>query len=162
MSVNNIVNALEDLVEIHHQLAKISEEKTTLIKEGRIDEFQQLILTERKRILTLEQAETKRQKAVEQWFYGQGRLNEEMTITNMLELITDEQDQTSLATVATQLTEAITSLKRQEQLNQELLEQSMQFVQMSLNMLSPSINQMNYGEKKQSNQRNRSVFDSRA
>lgn len=162
MSVSNIVNALEDLVEIHHQLAKISEEKTTLIKEGRIDEFQQLILTERKRILTLEQAETKRQKAVEQWFYGQGRLNEEMTITNMLELITDEQDQTSLATVATQLTEAITSLKRQEQLNQELLEQSMQFVQMSLNMLSPSINQMNYGEKKQSNQRNRSVFDSRA
>lgn len=162
MAIKAVQTALENLVNIHHDLIQISEEKTEFVKEGQIDKFQKLLLAERKQVLRLDQAEEKRQEAVEQWFENDNKQDENRTITRMLELITDEQEQTDLAAITTDLTEAVTTLKRQEQLNRELLEQSMQFVQMSLNMLSPSIDQMNYGEKKQSKQRDRSVFDSKA
>lgn len=162
MSIAPIIAALENLVQIHHELVHISEEKTELIKSGRVDAFQKKILAERKLVLSLEQAERKRLEVVEQWFNNHNKSIDEKTITNMLEMIRDEEDKTRLATVTTELTETITNLKRHEQLNRDLLEQSMQFVQMSLNMLSPSIEQMNYGEKKQANQRDRSVFDSKA
>lgn len=162
MTLHQVVLTLEDLVGIHHELLQISKEKTTFVTKGEVDEFQKLLLKERKLILRLEKAEKARQEAVEQWFSDKDDSIEHKTITHMLDLITDQQEQTMLANITTDLTEAITTLKRQEQLNHDLLEQSMQFVQMSLNMLSPSIEQMNYGEKKQTNQRDRSVFDSRA
>ncbi len=86
---------------------------------------------------------------------------EEMTITNMLNMLSNNDDQKALLAVTTELTESITKLKRLEQLNRELLEQSMQFVQMSLNMLNPTIDHMNYGDKKQT-ERKHSMFDSKA
>lgn len=161
MSITNIIQALEHLVDIHHRLLKRSREKTELIKDRNVEQLQQLIVQERKFILHLEQAEKKRQAFVKDWFLKQGKQDEEMTISNLLMLTNNKQEQKKLAKVTTALTEVITELKRQEQLNRELLEQSMQFVQMSLNMLSPSYDQMNYGANKR-NKQIHSVFDSKA
>lgn len=74
----------------------------------------------------------------------------------------DEQSREGLEKTAVALTNVITRLKEQKQLNQALIQQSMQFVELSLDMLSPSIRNMNYGEKKSSGPKGRSVFDSKA
>lgn len=163
MTFEKVVQSLTKLVDIHQQLISLSEEKTEFIKAGKVEELQNKLLQERKLVLQLEQAEAERQKVISSWFEERGLTEEEKTITSMLAAIDDEEQQAELAAVTTELTEAVTTLKRSEHLNRELLEQSMQFVQMSLHLLNPSLEQMNYGENKQ-NQPNRdqSMFDSKA
>lgn len=162
MAFESVVRSLRKLVELHQQLINISEQKTDLIKEGKVEKLQEKILQERKLVLQLEQYEKERQALVESWFISKDLTTEDMTISSILLNLDNEKQQNKLASVATELTEAITDLKRSEQLNRELLEQSMQFVQMSLHLLSPTLEQMNYGKKDAEVDRGRSVFDSKA
>src|SRR5690625_485172 len=147
---------------IHEELLKGSKRKTDIIKEGSTEKLQAILAEERKYIKVLEQAEERRQKEVEKWYSDQQLSLEEMTITNMLHMLTDKQDQQLLENITIHLTEAITALKQQEQLNQALIQQSMQFVQLSLDMLSPTIQNMNYGKSQGNEGAKRSVFDSKA
>ena len=162
MSITAINESLQALTRIHEELLEVSKRKTDIIKEGSIEKLQALLAEERKYIKVLEQAEQKRQKEVEKWYTDQQLPLEEMTITNMLHMLTDKQDQQVLENVTIQLTEAITELKQQERLNQTLIQQSMQFVQLSLDMLNPTIQNMNYGKTKDHEGAKRSVFDSKA
>lgn len=164
MSIEVIIQSLTELTSIHENLNSISEEKTEVVKEGSVDKLQQLLSKERKQILILEKAENKRQELVEKWFSEQKLPLNDMTITHMLEIITNEHDANRLEHTTIGLTKAITKLKQQEQLNQDLIRQSMQFVQMSLDMMSPTIKNMNYGKGKDRDTEGskRSVFDSKA
>lgn len=162
MLFEKVVHSLEELVATHHKLIDLSEEKTELIKDGKVDELQAKVLAERKLVLQLEQEEKNRHEIVKAWFSSSGKDTKEQTITSMLTMLEDEEDQSRLAETTRELTEAIVKLKRSEQLNQELLEQSMQFVQMSLHLLNPTLKDMNYGEKDSEVKSRHSIFDSRA
>lgn len=162
MTLDEVIHSLKALVDIHHELIDVSNQKTEEIKVGNVERLQDKVLQERRLVLKLEQAERKRQQVVERWFSAQNITEEEKTISTMLTMLSEEEEQSELASVTTDLTEAITTLKRTEQLNRELLEQSMQFVQMSLSLLSPSLEQMNYGGDAKESHREHSVFDSKA
>jgi len=162
LSADLIIQSLEELVSIHENLLTISEEKTKVIKEGSIDKLQNLLVKERKQIRLSEQAEVNRQTVVEQWCMNNGTTVDSATITNILQMLTDEVERQKLEHTATKLTETITRLKQQEQLNHVLISQSMQFVQLSLDLMSPTLKNMNYGVNKESDITTRSVFDSKA
>ncbi|WP_339227324.1 flagellar protein FlgN [Oceanobacillus sp. FSL K6-2867] len=162
MSADTIRESLEELVQIHMDLLAISKDKTHIVKEGSIENLQKLLVKERKLLRLLEQAEKKRQQAVHDWCEMNRIQEEAATITNMLKHITLETERVQLEVAATKLTEMITNLKQQEQLNQVLISQSMQFVQLSLDLMSPTLTSMNYGVKNETEVMNRSVFDSKA
>ncbi|MEC5422861.1 flagellar protein FlgN [Virgibacillus sp. C22-A2] len=163
MSAQSIIQSLEKLVNLHTNLLEFSQEKTEIMKEGSIEKLQSLLVKERKLIRLTEQAEEKRNKEVINWFAINQLPADDTTVTKMLEFLRDESDKTELEKTTTKLTEVITELKQQEQLNQALINQSMQFVQLSIDMLNPSIHSMNYGSKSdESTEVKRSVFDSKA
>lgn len=162
MSVQQIMELMEQLVDVHKQLLSISKEKTERFKEGAIEPLQQLLVKERKQIRLLEQTESKRQQAVEKWFQTNGMDTEQYTVSHMLEKLEDEKERETLANITTTLTETIVELKQQEQLNEALIRQSMEFVQMSLDLMNPNISSMNYGKEMKKNTGNRSLFDSQA
>ncbi len=162
LSIQPIIQSLEKLIGLHESLLEISKQKTAVVKEGAVENLQSLLLKERKHVQALEQAENKRQKAVQVWVSEYSPDLEQATITGILEVIDDQQSKKELENVTITLTETITELKQQEQLNQSLIQQSMQFVELSLNMMKPSIRNMNYGGKKPSDSIERSVFDSKA
>lgn len=163
MSVKRLIDLLTRLVDIHQNLLDLSMEKTEIIKSGSIDKLQSLLAKERKYIQLVEQTEKERIEESKAWFKSQKLLDEEMTITKMLENLDNESDKEALATVTTELTNKIASLKQQEQLNRNLIEQSMQFIHLSLDMLHPSIQQMNYHPTTTVNEAvKQSVFDSKA
>ena len=137
MSVQQIMELMEQLVDVHKQLLSISKEKTERFKEGAIEPLQQLLVKERKQIRLLEQTESKRQQAVEKWFQENGMDTEQYTVSHMLEKLEDEKERETLANITTTLTETIVELKQQEQLNEALIRQSMEFVQMSLDLMNP-------------------------
>ncbi|WP_179151879.1 flagellar protein FlgN [Oceanobacillus senegalensis] len=162
MSVKSITESLEKLIFVHRELLGLSKQKTEIVKEGSVAPLQALLVTEGKQIRLLEQTELKRQQEVEQWFSDRKCRQEEKNITKMIEIIEREADKEALAKAMKDLTELIIELRNQEKLNQTLLQQSMQFVQLSLDMMAPSIKNMNYGiqQVKADNQTNRSLFDS--
>lgn len=162
MSIKAINESLQVLTKIHEELLKVSKQKTDIIKEGSTEKIQAILVEERKYIKVLEQAEQNREEKVEKWYIDKQLPLENMTITNMLEILTDKQEQQELEHMTVQLTKTITKLKQQEQLNQALIQQSMQFVQLSLDMLNPTIQNMNYGKSQETGESKRSVFDSKA
>lgn len=151
------------MVGLHRELLDASLRKTEILKEGDVDEMQKVFAVERKLLRKIEQAEQTRMEIVSHLTETLG-LDEEPTITKILEHVTDETERNSLADVTIELTETITELKAQEKLNLELLNQSMQFVQMSLDLLNPSLKNLNYSAKNQETKEssNRSIFDSKA
>ncbi|WP_449355481.1 flagellar protein FlgN [Virgibacillus natechei] len=163
MSIKQIIKPLEHLVTIHEALVAISREKTEIVKEGAVEKLQSLLIKERKQINMLEKAEESRQEAVESWFLENKLPLTDTTLTRMLEIADNEDGIEELTAITITLTESITSLKQQEQLNKTLLNQSIKFVQLSLDMINPSLKNMNYGTNKQEPApMKRSIFDSQA
>ncbi|MGM8364584.1 flagellar protein FlgN [Virgibacillus sp. W0181] len=165
MSMQNIIQSIAKLVDIHTYLLEISEQKTEAIKKGTIDELQALLTKERKYTQLLEQIEIDRMEKVNAWLSKQGNPSEqaEMTVTSMLEMLENEREKLELANITTKLTHTITELKQQEQLNRDLIDQSMKFIHMSLNMIQPTIENMNYNKHQSSSGTSkRSLFDSKA
>lgn len=162
MSAQTIIQTLEKLVHIHQDVLAISQQKTEIIKEGSVEKLQALLVKERRYIRLMEQAESARKTAADDWLAQSQLTQEDATITNLLEMMHNEDDKQALEKITVILTEMIIKLKQQEQLNQQLINQSMQFVQLSLDVMTPSIKSMNYGSKKETQAIKRSVFDSKA
>ncbi|MFC4557527.1 flagellar protein FlgN [Virgibacillus kekensis] len=161
MSLRPVTDSLEKLIILHKSLLEVSKQKTDIVKEGSAEKLQSLLVKERKHVQALEQAEAKRQQVVGGWLKHQGIQSDEATLTDILNNVIDQQDKRELEAAAVELTNVITQLKQQEQLNQALIRQSMQFVELSLETMKPSIQSFNYGGNKTSAP-GRSVFDSRA
>lgn len=161
MSIESIIHPLEKLITLHQSLYDLSLKKTAFLKEGSINALQQILVKERKIAHTVETTENVRYKAVKEWMETHGS-KKEGTVSELLDIVSNEEESMKLATLSTLLTEEIRKLKHNEQLNQALLEQSLQFVQVSLDLMNPSLKNINYGTQAETYSNKRSVFDSRA
>lgn len=163
MVSHTIIVTLRTLIKLYTHLLQVSKQKTEAIKDYQLEPLEELLVTERKLIQQIEKAESKRYQAVEAWFDSNESSGTKRTITVMLEkLAADDSIKTELERLSTQLRDLLTELKKQEELNQQLLAQSLQFVHLSLNMMNPSMEQINYGQNDTSPLLKRSVFDSKA
>ncbi|GLO67174.1 MULTISPECIES: flagellar protein FlgN [Oceanobacillus] len=156
-----IISAINKLLVMHQEILELSKEKTVEIKDGHIDDLQSLLVKERKLARKLQHCEEERMQVVQEWALEVKLSNPTPTISEIIDYI-DEDKQEELLTIATSLTDTIKEFKRQEQLNQVLLNESMKFVQLSLDLMSPTIKTMNYGSGKETKDTSRSVFDSKA
>src|SRR5690625_7620448 len=96
-------------------------------------------MKERKQIQAITQAEAKRQVIVDDFFMKVHANVEEKTMTMLLSYLDDDKVKQQLEDVVALLVESIVELKQVEQLTQELMIQSMQYVQLSLDMSHTSI-----------------------
>lgn len=141
----------------------LSKEKTNIVKLKKVDELPQLLIKENKLLQLLEKREEQRLQIVTPFFEQNNISEEDRTITTLLLLIHNETEQKQLEKKFTDLTKIIVSLKHQEQLNNQLIQQSLQLIQLSLGMMNPTIQNMNYSNKQENKQVNeRSMFDSKA
>lgn len=60
-----VLNIMEALITEHERMLNISNEKTELMKAGKIDAFQKLLMQERKQTQAISQLENKRVQAVD-------------------------------------------------------------------------------------------------
>jgi hypothetical protein len=165
MSITAIITSLANLSQLHESLVQLSLIKTDLLKKGNTEELQLVLKKEQKHVQAINQVEARRLTEIKQWATDHQFDPETMTVTFLLEKLTNEADRIALEQVTTTLAGTLVHLKQQEALNKELTEQSLQFIQMSIDMAAPSIQNINYGnqKKEKTDQTNkRSVFDSKA
>lgn len=162
MSIAPLLNKLQDLLKAHETLLLISDEKTDVLIEGNMEAFQKILLSEKKAVKELSRAENERQKVSTQYASDYKLTEEEVTVTSLIERLTDSDEHKHLEDITTKLVNCITELKRKEEMNRVLIQQSMQFVQFSLDVMNPNIEKMNYGNKSKNSNNARSTFDSQA
>ncbi|SDC38184.1 FlgN protein [Pelagirhabdus alkalitolerans] len=163
MSIESMLGSLDRLRQLHQSLLELSIKKTELLKSGDIAGLQKVLKTEQKHIQAINTVEKQRLALVQEWAENNQLDPETVNVSSILDHL-DEKAAAGLEQHTTTLAEVIVDLKAQENLNQDLLQQSLQFVQMNLDMIAPSIEQMNYGNKQNANdpKAKRSVFDSKA
>ena len=165
MSIETILSILDNLEKLHKSLLRIANEKTALIKNGDIQSLDQLMKDEQAHLAAIVQMDNDRQKAVIAYLKGQGRpVPMNPTIANLIEA-TPIPESNQLTEAKDRLLHAIHELKWQNDLNQKLTYQSLQFVNLSLDMVRPSTESATYSKteitgKKET--RIRPNFDSQA
>ncbi|MBN8235319.1 flagellar protein FlgN [Halobacillus kuroshimensis] len=160
MTIGTIITLMNKLTQLHKSLLTVSQTKTEALKHNETDEMQKLLQQERKHVQAVKQIEKQRTEAAAEWFKQKGHTGQDETVSAMLELHSGEEKE-ELQRAYEALIFVLSDLKQQEALNAELIQQSMQFISLSLNTLEPSIQSLNYGNQKQEAPK-RSLFDSKA
>ncbi|PKR77982.1 flagellar protein FlgN [Halalkalibacillus sediminis] len=165
MSVQAIIEKLEKIYQLHESLLKLSKEKTEQIKLNEIESFNQILMTERKHVQAIEQLEAKRVEETQAWFQQNAPDVREQTINSLIGQLEDSDEKNKLEKLYGDFIILLADLKQQEKLNHDLTQQSLQFVQLSLEMIQPKYqSDLNYKKptKSQGQRGNTSAFDSRA
>ncbi|MGN1385882.1 MAG: flagellar protein FlgN [Bacillus sp. (in: firmicutes)] len=164
MSATAIIKQLDQLIQLHSSLSKIAAQKTEAIKTNDIDTLNTLLNTEQKYVRAIEQIENARQQDVIKLLAAHNRQASNQ-YQDVLEVAT-EQEKEQLISKRDQLLNIIGELKNQNSLNQQLIFHSLQYINISLDMLRPQNQQTNFNYEKPANAKqrpvNRAMFDSKA
>ncbi|PWA12628.1 hypothetical protein DCC39_05245 [Pueribacillus theae] len=163
MTAQNIIQSLAMLLKIQQQLNDLTIEKTEFLKQNEIKKLEELLKAEEKQIKLLGKADENRQKAVEDFLNRKGIVIEDVTLSSLYPFM-EENDREIIRKLHAKLSEEIIKMKEQNELNQQLTKQSLQFVNASLEMLSPEPEEVTYKhpENKKTDGSHRSFFDSKA
>lgn len=164
MSVQQIVSILEKLEKMHKSLLELSLKKTELVKKGDMEELDKMLKNEQSHVAAIGTLEQQRQALVRDYLNAKGiALADPPSVLDVIEAADTEEERNQLEEVRKSLMLVIDDLRRQNDLNQKLVFQSLQFVNMTLDMLRPRPEQINYsGKEIQSQQTTRTSFDSQA
>lgn len=164
MSVEAIIGTITRLISVHQDLNQLAKKKTEIIKDGEIEKLEILLKEEGALVLRLKELETTRSGHVRDFLSHKGILAEDRTLAQLAMLVSPGEKEELLG-LRQRLTDEIAVLKQQNKLNQELIEQSLQFVNVSLGLLQPEVEPVNYERPGRTDpvvKKGKSMFDSRA
>jgi flagellar biosynthesis/type III secretory pathway chaperone len=142
------------MLTLHTYLYEVTVRKEKVVKANKVDELQEITREEKQYTRAIVQLEKQR-----------ATLSDGKTVTDLIEMCSPG-EKVELIALKDKLAETIANIQKQNELNQLLLEQSLQFVTMTINTLNPQPNALNYEKpvntKKSVSAPARSLFDSKA
>lgn len=162
MSATAIIEQLDKLIKLHENLNKLSVQKTEVIKKGDMEALDKFLKNEQKFVKAIEQVERERQLAVASLLSEQNK-SDSTSLTDVLSFVT-EAEKEKLLQQRERLLQVVQELKDHNSLNQQLIFHSLQYVNLSLDMIRPQLTNMNYDNpsKRDNSKLSRGMFDSRA
>lgn len=164
MSIDPLLSIMDKLEKMHKSLLKLSYHKTELIKVGDTDGLDQMLKDEQAHIAAISQLEQQRQKTVTDYLGAKGIApSGQATVADVMEAADELQEKEKLSEVQKRLLLVIDQLKNQNDLNQKMIFQSLQFVNLTLDLLRPQPDQINYSKtQSRGNSMQQTHFDSQA
>ncbi|MBS4219329.1 flagellar protein FlgN [Bacillus sp. FJAT-49711] len=161
MSVQLLIESMEKLLILHQQLYETAIEKTEVIKANDIKSLDKLLREEQKLATSIQIAENKRQQATAILSNG----DKGTTVSQLIQKL-EGLDKNKLSELQEKLSNVILELQETNALNQQLLQYSLQFINLNLDLLAPEQELPNYTKTQNEVSDNanigRSVFDSKA
>lgn len=164
MSIVNILQSLSKLDMLHKSLLEVAYKKTEAIKTGDMDSLNQLLKDEQAHVAGISQLEQQRQLEVTDYLRAKGIApTDNPTVALVLENTNTDEEKAQLTKARNNLLLTLETLKNQNDLNQKLTMQSLQFVNLTLDALRPKPDQINYSRSEvQSPLKDKTYFDSQA
>ena len=144
MNIDVIISTLQKLERLHRSLLDLSVKKTDIIKEGDMAGLDNMLKNEQTHIAAIERLEQQRQVEVTDYLRANGFApTEAPTVAQLIE-VAPQQHKDTLQQARERLIDVIEQLKKRNDLNQKMIFQSLQFVNMTLDLVQPRPEQMNY------------------
>lgn len=163
--VNSIIRSLAQMTNLHEELITLAEEKKDAIIQNDVNQLSSIMTRETRISKRIQAEEVNLQESSMNFLQEKGiRSKLKLTVSEVMRLVFDVNERESLSYERNRLVETINRLKLLNERNQELIKQSLSFIDFSLNMY---IGAEDYGfyqpDPKQVtvNKSNR-LFDSRA
>lgn len=164
MSVEDqLCHNLEKILKLQKSLHQIALKKTEIIKADNIEALGELMKDELKHIKAIEVLNNEREKIQHQLANEISISPQSLTISDLLS--SDKiQDKEKLRNLQQKLVDQMKILKEINELNQDLLQHSLNFVNLNLDLLLGQQESSNYNDQSSDETQsiNRSIFDSKA
>jgi flagellar biosynthesis/type III secretory pathway chaperone len=142
MALNTLIELLERLDEVHQQMLELAVSKKQAIMDNKVDGLIDILNRESKLMKLTGQLEEQRAQAAFAFLQGVGiRSNLSLNLTELSRLVFDPEDKSRLLDIQQKLSGTLQSLKEANELNQKLIEQSLTFIDYSLDLLVGRPNQ---------------------
>lgn len=165
MTAQSIVQALHNMTVLQKSLTALAKQKTQIIIKGDVKAIQSLMKEENKHIQAIRKVESNLMQETTLFLQNNSLKLESPKLSDAIE-IAEAADKEKLMNGKKELENQICELSKLNQTNQELLKQSLQFVNISLDLLQPDLDSYNYDRdeqmRPQSGNQGRSLFDSKA
>lgn len=159
-----IIQVLADLIKLHQRLNEFALEKTEIIKKNDMPSLDALLKKESAFIQQLRKLEEDRLYVTSDYMRSKGIETEGVTMAKLIELMPKE-EQPLLKKLQQALLSEIERLRTNNELNQQLLLDSLRFVNFSLDLIAPEPEEVNYQRPTKTEtgpSHGRSLFDSKA
>jgi flagellar biosynthesis/type III secretory pathway chaperone len=133
---HELYELLDNLIQLHKALYTLAVQKKDVLIKGDVDELVAITRQEQKLIKAVGSAEEARQAVVARLFASLGFTRDNGTITDLIKLTTSAEEKMRLTTYRDELMRIVSELRDANELNQQLLEQSLSFVNMTLNLIT--------------------------
>jgi len=135
--IEALIGSLDELSEQYDNLLDIMQQKKAAIIANNYDDLVQILSRESKLVKSIQSGEEQIQLSGQQFLQSKGiKSRLELTITDILRLVFDPEEKQRLSSSQHRISEQLNQLKRANELNQELIGQSLQFIEFSLNLMS--------------------------
>lgn len=138
-NANVEVNAVIDILKKEHSYYKdmleLSKSKKRLIIEGKVGELDKIVKLEQNMIFNVGQLEKKREEAVVKLCSALGVNNDQTMISELARLLKPEL-KNELEKIQRELQGTLSELKSVNDLNGQLLEQSLEYIDYSINIIA--------------------------
>ncbi|WNS75091.1 flagellar protein FlgN [Bacillus sp. DTU_2020_1000418_1_SI_GHA_SEK_038] len=156
MSAQPLFVLLEKLLKLHKSLYQLALEKTEVLKKGDLEALQTLMKNEQSHVIAIRKIEDERVKMISELLPD----HEDPTLRDCLPLF-EKAEAEQIKSLQESLMEQLFELKTINELNQQLLEQSLQFVSLNIDLLIPE-SPTNYSKDEEANRPSVTLFDSKA
>lgn len=144
MSQEKLIATMEKLLKLHKSLYDLAVKKTEIVKANDMDALNQLLKDEQAHLAAIAKLEQGRQQLAADLVQGMDQPTP--TLSHCLNVIEGE-DWVTLDRLRSELLDAIVQIQQRNDLNQKMVYQSLQFVNLTLNLVSPQpqAEDFNYG-----------------
>ena len=133
--VDNLLNTVNEQKNCLGELLVLSEAKKDLIVNNDIENLQKMTAAESAIVAKNQKLDKEREEIVKDIATVLAENAEDLTLTKISELITDDKDKLKLINARDEIDEILQNLKRQNDQNHELITVSLDYIEFSMNVL---------------------------
>lgn len=133
--LKSLVNVLKQEAAIYEELLAMSKDKTDVIVKGKIQELEQMVKSEQEYILRLSGFESEREALVDRLSDIKDTKAEELTISAITQMFAGKEAE-ELLNVQQKLMETIKSLSETNELNEKLIQSSLEYINFTISLMT--------------------------
>jgi flagellar biosynthesis/type III secretory pathway chaperone len=139
VTINAVLETLEKLIEIHQVLITLAKEKTHVLVKNQVDHLNSIMHKENKVIKQVEELDQLRVKDTAEYLLSRGYSPDpRVTISDLIKIIFNADQKKALSDVQQRLFSDMMELRKLNEVNQKLTEQSIAFITYSLDLFTQS------------------------
>ncbi|MFE5324117.1 flagellar protein FlgN [Paenibacillus sp. NPDC056579] len=151
MAFEALIQTMTTLNDIHESLLELGERKKQVLIRNDVEQLMQIVAKENKLIKQINELDGQRVEAIGQYMIEKGyKPNPKVTVSDLTKIVFNVDDKKLLLGKQKQLMGTIQKLREMNQLNQQLIEHSLAFIEYSIDIIAgPPDNDFTYQKPQQ-------------